>query len=940
MAGRYVYVVDWTGNKLDIFDESNPTSPSLAGSVSTGSSSNPQGVYVQGHYAYVVDGTTNKLQVFDVSNPASPVSLGTVTSGTDPFDVMVVGRYAYVLDESGDEFQIFDMGGTYSQQLQAGGIETGTLEVDNNASIQNNLDVRGGLEAAGGANIQGDLSVTDANATTGTALNVSANSLTTGYGASITSTSTVQTAGSLLNVSDTAQLTTGGSSITGTIANVSRSITANAGGSGTNLRDPRQPGILPPAPAPTVRPGRTISRSQRWPQRLLLDGGRIFDDGSCSAAPTSVKHNGTSMTLITSEGVNGNAGTSCFFQYGLVAPTTGNNSILVTDATSSIYTMTADSWYNVNQSTPYGTAEKATQGGGSSTSAPTITYASWPAGRLIVDHTQNYDPTCNIAPSAGQTLITYSCQNTADKGFYGGNNVSSKPSTGSSLTMSWTGGPGVNSGNWATIAVDLEGDSTTNTSVTGNVATFSDNCTVSTGFCTDAGNVMSLQQQYANASGTVLSIQNAGDGDMIDLNNGSGKVIDKFTAGGSLTIGGGLTTGTVTDIETGIGSTYTESTPATGYDLFANDGTLSAGSTTTFNVTGVSNTEGAIVFIASTATKNAGSFALTLIVQINGTQISSEATSASSGSQTISENYIAMYINSKWRIIGYGNTQGATNTTTSDTADYAEYIDYSGDTAPQPGDVLIVGDTDTSVKDSTTPYDNHVIGVVSTTPYDVASTDDGHSVVLALTGRVPVKVSLENGPIELGDPLTSSSTPGVAMKATAGGQIIGTALGNYDGTQSSNEITVQLHVGYDDPDPGTIQGDESISGGLYIGGNANVSGNLTVAGTTTTQNLSVSGTANLATLTVSGSVTASSVTVSGQVSTATLMVSGAASFGGDITLSGHFITGGTTPTPAVNTTVAGSTATCTVVGNDTSGTITLQSQGTGQAVGSTVCHYL
>jgi hypothetical protein len=49
--------------------------------------------------------------------------------------------------------------------------------------------------------------------------------------------------------------------------------------------------------------------------------------------------------------------------------------------------------------------------------------------------------------------------------------------------------------------------------------------------------------------------------------------------------------------------------------------------------------------------------------------------------------------------------------------------------------------------------------------------------LVALAGRVPVKVSLENGPIEVGDLLTSaSSTPGVAMKATGPGRVIGMAL--------------------------------------------------------------------------------------------------------------------------------------------------------------------
>jgi hypothetical protein len=61
---------------------------------------------------------------------------------------------------------------------------------------------------------------------------------------------------------------------------------------------------------------------------------------------------------------------------------------------------------------------------------------------------------------------------------------------------------------------------------------------------------------------------------------------------------------------------------------------------------------------------------------------------------------------------------------------------------------------------------------------------------VALTGQVPCKVSLENGPIEPGDLLTTSSTPGYAMKATADidhiGTIIGKALMPFNKTISEN----------------------------------------------------------------------------------------------------------------------------------------------------------
>ena len=52
---------------------------------------------------------------------------------------------------------------------------------------------------------------------------------------------------------------------------------------------------------------------------------------------------------------------------------------------------------------------------------------------------------------------------------------------------------------------------------------------------------------------------------------------------------------------------------------------------------------------------------------------------------------------------------------------------------------------------------------------------------LVLAGRVPVKVSLENGPIAIGDFLGLSSKPGVAMRMTEPGAGVGIALAAFDG---------------------------------------------------------------------------------------------------------------------------------------------------------------
>ena len=64
-------------------------------------------------------------------------------------------------------------------------------------------------------------------------------------------------------------------------------------------------------------------------------------------------------------------------------------------------------------------------------------------------------------------------------------------------------------------------------------------------------------------------------------------------------------------------------------------------------------------------------------------------------------------------------------------------------------------------------------------------------VPITLAGRVPVKVDASFGAIEPGDPLTASPTPGVAMKATRPGAVIGTALESWSAGSGKIRVLVQ-----------------------------------------------------------------------------------------------------------------------------------------------------
>jgi hypothetical protein len=92
---------------------------------------------------------------------------------------------------------------------------------------------------------------------------------------------------------------------------------------------------------------------------------------------------------------------------------------------------------------------------------------------------------------------------------------------------------------------------------------------------------------------------------------------------------------------------------------------------------------------------------------------------------------------------------------------------------------------DSGVMRSTRAYDKNMVGIITTKPGlvigDISASSMKTQALVALTGRVPVKVSTENGAIQVGDLLTSSSIPGVAMRATKAGQVIGQAMSSFDG---------------------------------------------------------------------------------------------------------------------------------------------------------------
>ncbi len=236
--------------------------------------------------------------------------------------------------------------------------------------------------------------------------------------------------------------------------------------------------------------------------------------------------------------------------------------------------------------------------------------------------------------------------------------------------------------------------------------------------------------------------------------------------------------------------------------------------------------------------------------------------------------------------------------------DFAEYAIVKTPGA-EPGDLVYTLGNDPSnptltAKAKTTQAYQHHSGVISTNAFiDVLGQDQykgkAGAYPVALAGRVPLKVSLENGPIQVGDPLVSSSVPGVVMKGTKGAYVVGFAQEAYDGSvRVSAQVLDQERIYNADLDDRTAYNSDpskwasnvgkiiveykptwyipELSDGLQSSSaqfeTLNVSdlatiNQLNVTTRTTTKDLTVTGTATIRTLTVTDAATIKDLAVTG-----------------------------------------------------------------------------
>jgi hypothetical protein len=121
-------------------------------------------------------------------------------------------------------------------------------------------------------------------------------------------------------------------------------------------------------------------------------------------------------------------------------------------------------------------------------------------------------------------------------------------------------------------------------------------------------------------------------------------------------------------------------------------------------------------------------------------------------------------------------------------------IELAGDNI---NDGSIVCKKDQSFKLCDSEYDTEMFGVVVDNPAAAFEEEEKDANYLVISsGKTAVRVSSRNGNIKKGDPVTSSTIPGVGMLAKNNGYVLGMSLEDYssDNPDSINTIMVVMNI--------------------------------------------------------------------------------------------------------------------------------------------------
>jgi hypothetical protein len=108
------------------------------------------------------------------------------------------------------------------------------------------------------------------------------------------------------------------------------------------------------------------------------------------------------------------------------------------------------------------------------------------------------------------------------------------------------------------------------------------------------------------------------------------------------------------------------------------------------------------------------------------------------------------------------------------------------------GEVICIDRT--GYRKCSSAYDSAMYGIITTNPAAVIGTHGDNEVTIASRGKAKVKVTAANGPIKVGDLITSSTIAGTAQLAKRNGYVLGTSLEDFSPSDSNQTglVTVSL----------------------------------------------------------------------------------------------------------------------------------------------------
>ncbi|MEK7147242.1 MAG: hypothetical protein AAB772_03250, partial [Patescibacteria group bacterium] len=191
-------------------------------------------------------------------------------------------------------------------------------------------------------------------------------------------------------------------------------------------------------------------------------------------------------------------------------------------------------------------------------------------------------------------------------------------------------------------------------------------------------------------------------------------------------------------------------------------------------------------------------------INASGTTVIASSSAAAGASSTLTvcaQTNCTLSATSSASVLWVASVDGTTGTNsivargsiTGNAADFAEWVPVAGEKNDyEAGDLLAIA---TSTSSSTelfiktqTVNDPRLAGAISASAAFIAGAENGTEgkVVMALSGRISVKVNGENGFIKAGDLITASSKLGTGAKAIQPGRVLGMALESFDGISATS----------------------------------------------------------------------------------------------------------------------------------------------------------